>query len=46
MDNPYSSNRKRVVFHERMLAESAKNENKVRKAMDLDFRSMAVVQGD
>lgn len=46
MDNPYSSNQKRVLFHERMLAKSAESDNKVRKAMDLDFRSMAAVQGD
>ena len=46
VDNPYSSNQKRVLFHERMLAKSAESDNKVRKAMDLDFRSMAAVQGD
>ena len=46
MDNPYSSNQKRVLFHERMLAKCAESDNKVRKAMGLDFRSMAAVQGD
>ena len=46
MDNPYSSNWKKVVFHERLLAKSAESDNKVRKAVDLDFRSTAAVQGD